>query len=99
VFGEKNTLDTSGIAFASPRIMSGLTASQALQQRFDTIRRTELERLKKKLAGLSDADREFVDQITADLVRALTCGPEKALAQDSPLIAVEALVTLFALEA
>ena len=42
--------------------MSGPTASQALQHRFDAIRRAELERLKKKLAGLSDADRAFVDQ-------------------------------------
>ena len=79
--------------------MSGLTASQALHNRFDAIRRVELERLKKKLAGLSDADRLSVDEITADLVGALTRGPKRALAEDSPLIAVEALVRLFALEA
>ena len=78
--------------------MSGPTASQALQHRFDAIRRAELERLKKKLAGLSDADRAFVDQITADVVGALTRGPEKALAEGSPVINVEALVRLFALE-
>ena len=79
--------------------MSGLTASQALHNRFDAIRRAEPERLKKKLAGLSDADRLSVDEITADLVGALTCGPKRALAENSPLIAVEALVHLFALEA
>jgi hypothetical protein len=79
--------------------MSGLTASQALNNRFDAIRRAELERLKKKLAGLSDADRLSIDEITADLVGALTRGPQQALAGDSPLIAVEALVRLFALEA
>lgn len=79
--------------------MSGLTASQALHNRFDAIRRAELERLKKKLAGLSEADRLSVDQITADIVGALTRGPRQALAEDSPHIAVEALIRLFALEA
>jgi glutamyl-tRNA reductase len=79
-------------------IMSGPTASQALHDRFDAIRRAELERLKKKLTGFSDANRQFVDEITADVVGALIRGPEKALAENSPLIAVEALVRLFALE-
>ena len=79
--------------------MSGLTASQALHNRFDAIRRAELERLKKKLTGLSDADRLSVDEITADVIGALTRGPQQALAEASPLIAVEALVRLFALEA
>ena len=78
--------------------MSGLTASQALHDRFDAIRRAELARLKKKLAGLSDADRLSVDQITADIVGALSRGPGQALAEGSPRIAVEALVRLFALE-
>lgn len=79
--------------------MSGITASQALQDRFDTIRRAELERLKKKLCGLTEADRQFVQQITSDVVNALARGPQEALAQDPPSIAVEALVRLFALEA
>lgn len=79
--------------------MSGPTASQALHDRFDAIRRAELSRLKKKLAGLSEADRRFVDQITADVVFALTRGPEKALADDASPLSAEALVRLFALEA
>lgn len=79
--------------------MSGPSASKALHDRFDAIRRAELDRLKKRLAGLSDADRRFVDEITADVVGALARGPEKALADDSsPLFAVEALIRLFALE-
>jgi glutamyl-tRNA reductase len=79
--------------------MSGNRASQALQDRFDAIRRAELERLKKKLGGLTEADRQFVQQITSDVVNALARGPQEALAQDPPSIAVEALVRLFALEA
>lgn len=78
--------------------MSGSTASQALHDRFDAIRRAELERLKKKLAGLTEADRQFVHQITSDVVNALARGPKRALAQDPPSIAVEAIVHLFALE-
>jgi len=79
--------------------MSGNTAGQALQDRFDTIRRAELERLKKKLGRLTEADRQFVQQITSDVVNALARGPQEALAQDPPSIAVDALVRLFALEA
>ena len=78
--------------------MSGPTASQALHDRFDTIRRAELERLKKKLAGLTDEDRALVHQITTDVVQALSRGPERAFAEGSPAFAVETLVRLFALE-
>ncbi len=86
----------TGLAFVS--VMSGSTASQALHDRFESIRRAELERLKKKLGGLTEADRQFIHQITTDVVDALASGPRRALAEESP-IAVEALVRLFALEA
>jgi glutamyl-tRNA reductase len=88
-----------GIRFATVRSMSGSTASEALHARFDAIRRAELERLKKKLAGLTEADRAFVHQVTTDVVDALARGPERVLAEDSPSVAVEALVRLFGLEA
>ena len=78
--------------------MSGSTASQALHDRFDAIRRAELERLKKKLGGLTEADRQFIHEITTDVVAALARGPQRALAGESPSINVEALVRLFALE-
>jgi len=78
--------------------MSGPTASHALHDRFDAIRRAELSRLKKKLAGLSEAERQFVDQITAEVVGALVRGPEQALADDASPLGAEALVRLFALE-
>ena len=78
--------------------MSGPTATQALHDRFDAIRRAELARLKKKLTGLSDDDRRFIDEVTAGIVDALTRGPQRALAQDPPGMAAETLVRLFALE-
>ena len=79
--------------------MSGATASQALHDRFDTIRRAELERMKKKLGGLTEEDRQFVHQITADVVHALARGPQQALAGNAPSITIEAVVRLFALDA
>ncbi len=79
--------------------MSGSRASQALHDRFDAIRLAELERLKKKLAGLTEADRQSVHQITTDVVDALARGPKRALAQDPPSIAIEAIIRLFALDA
>lgn len=79
--------------------MSGATASRALHERFETIRRAELERLKKKLGGLTEEDRRSVDQITADIVHALARGPRQALDGDAPSATIEAVVRLFALDA
>lgn len=79
--------------------MSGPTVSQALHDRFDAIRRAELERLKKKMGGFTEEDRQFVHQITADVVHALARGPKRALAENAPSITIEAVVRLFALEA
>ena len=79
--------------------MSGSTASQALHDRFDAIRRAELARLKKKLAGLSERERESVDQITTEVIDALTRAPARALADQSvPRLSVDVLVHLFGLE-
>lgn len=75
--------------------MSGETAARALRMRFDQIRRTELERLRKKLVGLSPAQRAEVEAITAQVVQAIAAAPASALAQrnDPPL--VQAVVDLF----
>jgi glutamyl-tRNA reductase len=78
--------------------MSGPTVGQALHNRFDVIRRAELARLKKKLAGLSDEDRRHVEAITADIIHAIARVPVAALTQAQPP-AVEALVRVFALDA
>ncbi len=89
----------AGIAFALPADMSGTKVSQALQNRFEAIRRAELDRLKKKLGGLSDEQRQSVEAITADVVRAIARVPACALADDPQRPALEAVVRLFALEA
>ena len=78
--------------------MSGPTVGRALHDRFDAIRRAELERLQRKLAGLTAADRQFVHEITSEVVNALARGPEQALAGEASPIAVDVLVRLFALE-
>ena len=78
--------------------MSGPTVSKALQARFDAIRRSELERLKKKLGGLNDEDRRSVEAITADIIQAIARVPVHALSDDAQPPTLEAVVRLFALE-
>jgi glutamyl-tRNA reductase len=77
--------------------MSGPTVSVALRHRFEAIRRAELERLDKKLRGLSEDDRRSIEVITADVIRAIACVPERALHEGAPEPALQAVVTLFAL--
>ena len=77
--------------------MSGPTVSRALHDRFEAIRRAELERLKKKLGGLSDEDRRHVETITADIIHAIARLPAQALSNAQPR-ALEALVRVFALK-
>ena len=77
--------------------MSGSRASRALRDRFETIRRAEIERLTKKLRGLSDGERRSVEAITEDLIHALVREPERVLAAESSEPAAHALVRLFGL--
>jgi glutamyl-tRNA reductase len=77
--------------------MSGLTVSVALHQRFESIRQTELERLNKKLRGLTDDQRQSVDAITAHITRAIAGVAERELSADPSQPALEALVRLFRL--
>jgi hypothetical protein len=60
--------------------MSGPKVSRALGARFEAIRRAEIERLsRKKLRGMSDAEREVVDAVTEDIIRAIARIPERVL--------------------
>jgi len=77
--------------------MSGSCASRALRERFETIRRAEIERLTKKLKGLSDDERRSVEAITEDVIHALIRVPERVLAAESSEPAARALVRLFGL--
>ena len=77
--------------------MSGGIVREALLERFDTIRREELERLRRKLVGLSDPERQSAESIIADVIAALAVAPSQALA-DTPPPHLHAIVRLFALE-
>jgi len=77
--------------------MSGPTVRQSLRDRFDAIRAAELQRLDKKLRGLTDADRRSVEAIAADVVVAIARAPEDELGADASPATLEALVRLFAL--
>ena len=78
--------------------MSGPAVSQALQERFDAIRRAELDRLRKKLGHLSDDDRQSVEAITADIITAIARVPARMLAGRTDAPHLDALVQLFALD-
>ena len=73
----------------------------ALRQRFEDIRRAELQRLDAKLAGLTPEARARVDEITRLLVEKLLLSPTERLKAlgDETMIAVysEALSRLFSL--
>ena len=77
--------------------MSGTSVGRALRNRFDAIRQTEIERLNKKLRGLSDAERQSAEAIIHQVVRAIARVPEQALTEDTPAPALRALVDLFEL--
>ena len=78
--------------------MSGSKVTNALRDRFETIRQHEIKRLDKKLRGLSADDRRSLEAITAEIVHAIVNVPARALADDAPEPALEALVHLFALD-
>jgi glutamyl-tRNA reductase len=84
-----------GIEFALTTDMSGTTVGRALRNRFDAIRQTEIERLNKKLRGLSDAERRSAEAIIHQVVHAIASVPEQALSEDTPAPALQALVDLF----
>jgi glutamyl-tRNA reductase len=74
----------------------------ALRQRFESIRKSELERLDPKLAGLSPEARERVDEVTRLILEKLLLHPTEQLknADDAQTVTqyAEALTRLFALE-
>ncbi len=78
--------------------MSGPSVSQALQERFDAIRRAELDRLKKKLGNLTDAERRSVEAITADIINAIARVPARVLSERTEVPQLDAVVRLFALK-
>lgn len=77
--------------------MSGRGVSRALHDRFETIRRSEIERLAKKLRGLTEEERRLVDAVTADIIHAIARVPEHALIGEAPQPAVDVVVRLFGL--
>ena len=56
--------------------------ADALHERFDSVCRTELERLRRKTASLSAAERAEVDAITVELTRAIAMRFGAALERD-----------------
>jgi glutamyl-tRNA reductase len=83
------------------RSRSAVPTIRALRERFDTIRRSELQRLKGKLAGLPPEAHDRVDEITRLMFEKLLLEPTeqlKALPDEETQVAyTEALNRLFGL--
>ena len=75
--------------------MSGAKVARALCERFDEIRRTELARLHKKTAGLTEEQRAQLESITAQVVQAIARGPVEALEHDGSAALAQAAAHLF----
>jgi glutamyl-tRNA reductase len=73
----------------------------ALRQRFDAIRRSELQRLESKLAGLPPDARAKVDEVTRLIVEKLLLDPTEQLKalpdEDTQVAFAEAINRLFRL--
>ena len=92
------------VKFASwQRSRGAVPTVVALRQRFDAIRRSELQRLDSKLAGLSPEARARVDEITRLIIEKLLLDPTeqlKALPDEETQVAyTEAVNRLFRLRA
>lgn len=55
-------------------------AGQALHDRFETVCRSELHRLRKKTASLAAAEREVVDALALEVTRSLALTLDAAVA-------------------
>ena len=55
-------------------------AGQALHDRFETVCRSELHRLRKKTASLAAAEREVVDALALEVTRSLAMTLDAAVA-------------------
>lgn len=78
--------------------MSGVMVRDALREHFDAVCREELERLRRKLVGLSDTERESAETIIADVISALTRAPSQVLVDTPHPATIDAVVHLFALQ-
>lgn len=74
------------------------TLAQALVARFEEISRAELARLRKKTASLTAAQREQVDAIAVQVVRAIAARASAALRGEDARRLAPAVARLFRLD-
>jgi hypothetical protein len=73
--------------------------AQALHERFEQVCRAELERLRRKTASLSPADRAEVDAISAEVTRAIAARFGAALDASGTQDLADVVARLFAVPA
>ena len=85
-----------GIGFAPESGMSPI--SQALHERFERVSRNELDRLRRKTAALSPAERQQVDTIALAVAAAMAARMAEALETDTNQSLTPIVERLFAVE-
>jgi hypothetical protein len=73
--------------------------ARALHQRFDEVCRAELQRLRRKTASLSPAEREEVDEISVQVTQAIAARFGAALEHDDAGELEAVVARLFAVPA
>lgn len=59
------------MALALPQLLGVSPLTRVLQDRFEQVSRSELERLRKKTSGLEPGARAVVDAVTVEVVQAI----------------------------
>lgn len=80
VFRAKPAISPPVLALPLETAMSPVT--RALHQRFEEVCQSELQRLRRKTASLSPADRAEVDAMTLEVAHAIAARMEAALDRD-----------------
>jgi hypothetical protein len=78
--------------------MSGQGVGRAIERRFEQVRRSETERLQRKLARLSGEERESAEEIIAAVIDAVARVAAAALVKADHQPTLDAIVRLFDLE-
>jgi hypothetical protein len=71
-------------------------AGQALHDRFETVCRSELQRLRKKTAALTEAERAMVDALALEVTRSLAMTLDAAVAAPDQAGIAPVVLRLFA---
>jgi hypothetical protein len=78
--------------------VSGAAVGQALERRFEEVRRAEIDRLSRKFTGFTPSERVSAEQIIADVISGVAREAAVGIAGAHQRVTLEAVVRLFRLD-